>query len=93
MVFFNPTKKKRLSGFGRQERSPALQGVQLSVDDKGEAVHLHHADEARRRLEPGAGLSLLSSASSQNKLNPSTFLKLMPVPYNYDNGTAHLKKM
>ena len=38
--------------FRRQERATAIQSEQLPVDDTRQTVHLHDADEARRRLEP-----------------------------------------
>jgi len=39
-------------GEGRQRSSAAVSSLELSVDDEGEAVHLHDADAIGRRLEP-----------------------------------------
>ncbi|KAF6076975.1 cilia and flagella associated protein 20 [Phyllostomus discolor] len=41
-----------VTGAGRQERAPAVPGEQLPEHHSGQALHLHHAHAAGRRLEP-----------------------------------------
>ena len=39
-------------GTGRQERAKKVPRFQLPINDEGQAVHLHHAHETGRRVEP-----------------------------------------
>ena len=59
-----------LAGVGRQERAATIPGEQLPVDNAREALHLHHADEARRRLESNPVQSLrLHEEGLRNQLH------------------------
>ena len=58
------------AGFRRQERETPLPGEQLPIDDAGEALHLHDADETRRRLESNPIQSLrLHEAGLRHQLH------------------------